>query len=144
MQDVRISHHTGLPTTHQELKRCIPGWVHGDAVQYHERDSLMTWSWGSMLSLDLSSLMSSFLFAAWPKLATTIGTWDSLMKVFAWSLQALAKGIWPAQQWNGTPWPADSEDARRAGSQLADGWKLVVLGLLGDHEHFGNNLGMPH
>jgi len=142
--DVRVAFHTGLPTTTEELHQCIPGWVHGDAVEYHDRDSLMTWSWGSMLALELSSLVSSFLFTAWPKLATSKNTWDSLMHLFVWSLQALSEGKWPTTQCDGTPWHPGSIDATRAGTQLANGWTMTVLTLLGDQEHFSNNLGMPH
>lgn len=144
MTDVRVALHTGLPIEHAQLQWCIPGWVHGDAVEYHDRDSLMTWSWGSMLAIEISSLVSSFLFTAWPKLATSSGTWSTLMQVLVWSLLALAQGNWPTTQWDGTAWPPGSEDARRAGVPLAGGWRVVVMSLLGDQEHFSNNLGMPH
>ena len=142
--DVRVTHHAGLPTRAEDLQRCIPGWVHGDGVQYHERDSLMTWSWGSMLSMGFNSLISSFFFAAWPKLATAAGTWNTLLQVFVWSLLALASGCWPETQWDGTAWPPGSDDARRAQSPLAGGWRIVIMFLLGDHEHFSNEMGMPH
>lgn len=142
--DVRIAFHTGLPTSPDSLQQCIPAWVHGDAVEYHDRDSLMTWSWGSMLALEACSLISSFLFTAWPKLATSKNTWDSLMHVFVWSLLAMADGKWPERHWDGSQWPPGSADANKAGMPLANGWKVVVLALLGDQEHFSNNLGMPH
>ena len=103
----------------------------------------MTWSWGSLLALDQCSLMSSFLFAAWPKLATSSTTWDPLTQVFVWSLLALAEGKWPSRNFDGSPWPPGSADADKAGKPLADGWRFVVLALLGDQEHFSNNLGMP-
>ena len=144
MNDTRIAGHSGLPRDTEVLKLCIPGWVHGDAAEYHDRDSLMTWSWGSILALEKASLMSSFLFAAWPKLATSSTTWEPLMQVFVWSLLALAEGKWPSRNFDGNPWPPGSADADKAGKPLADGWRFVVLALLGDQEHFSNNLGMPH
>ena len=142
--DVRLAVHPDVPGTPEECQWCIPGWVHGDGVEYHDRDSLMTWSWGSLLALQKSSLMSSFLYAAWPKLASSKRTWHALMQVFVWSLKTLAEGKWPAVEYDGSPWAPGSEDARKAGTQLAGGWKLTIIALLGDQEHFSNTLGMPH
>ena len=58
----------------QPTKTC-PIFIHGDGVEYQTRDSLMTWSWGSMLSKQ-DSLASHLLLVAFPKccsVATTLG-----------------------------------------------------------------------
>ncbi|MFZ4779433.1 MAG: family 78 glycoside hydrolase catalytic domain, partial [Terrimicrobiaceae bacterium] len=56
-------------------EKTIPLFVHGDGVEYHDRDSLMVFSYGSLLSVD-GALCSCLLHAAIPKSCTLEGTWS--------------------------------------------------------------------
>ena len=49
-------------------QKVVPLMVHGDGVEYHNRDSLMVWSWGCMLT-EMPSLKQHMLLAAFPKVA---------------------------------------------------------------------------
>ena len=57
----------------------IPIFVHGDGVEFVKDSSLMTWSWGSMLSQQ-SSLSTHLLITAWPKSCQTDNTWKPMDK----------------------------------------------------------------
>ena len=146
MTDVRISYHQGIPTDKTELEMCIPLWIHGDAVQYQERNhnSLMCWSWGSLLTKETNSFMSAFLFACFPKSAATDETWHELMDIFAWSLGVCMTGKWPSRQRDGSPFAPNSLEAEKADTLLAGGFKLMPICLNGDLEHFALALGLPH
>lgn len=55
----------------------LPVFVHGDGCEFMNRDSLMTWSWGSMLSTN-SSLSAHLSICAIPKRCTLPSTWPLL------------------------------------------------------------------
>lgn len=79
--DDRLSRH---PMTLEKdwKKRTIPVFIHGDGVEFQGRDSIMVWSWGSLLSL-FDSLDSHMLIAAFPKSCTCNETWQPIMKLLA-------------------------------------------------------------
>ncbi len=128
----------------------IPCYIHGDGVQYENDDSLMVFSWGSLLS-EAPSMDSSIFLAAWPKSCTVkgsenqLGTWDVLMKVLCWSFESLFAGVHPLLDWEGTQWPVGSHQQELAGTPLtSSGKRVAVWSLLGDMEYFVNMLRMPH
>ena len=41
-------------------RKVVPLFIHGDGVEYQSRDTLMVWSFGSVLSLFSDSLMKHF------------------------------------------------------------------------------------
>ena len=49
--------------------KTIPLFIHGDGCEFQTRDSLMTWSWGSLLSQN-TSLSAHLLLTAMPKSCT--------------------------------------------------------------------------
>ena len=55
-------------------QKIIPFFLHGDGVEYQNRDSMMVWSWGCMLG-DQASLEKHMLLAAFLKSCTTKETW---------------------------------------------------------------------
>ena len=79
-------------------RKVVPLFIHGDGVEYQSRDTLMVWSFGSVLSLFSDSLMKHFLMAMFPKLATSASTWPAIMKWLVWSFDALAKGYHPKKR----------------------------------------------
>ena len=122
----------------------IPIFLHGDGVAYHQRDSLMTLSWGSMIA-HLASVLSVFLMACWPKSCTTANTWGPLLKAVCWSLYWLSLGLHPDKDWNNIVWPVGSREASLAGKPLTSkGYRVFVMGLFGDQEYFSNFLHLPH
>ena len=74
--------------------RTVPLFIHGDGCEFQTRDSLMTWSWGSLLSRS-PSLSSHILLTAVPKSCTLTDTWDPLDAWISWSFTALPKGMHP-------------------------------------------------
>lgn len=82
-------------------ERTVPIFIHGDGCEYQSRDTLMTWSWGSLLSMH-ASLSSHLLLTAVPKACTIPGTWPALDEWICWSFAALTKGMHPeVDPWNG-------------------------------------------
>ena len=63
-------------------------------------------------------------------------------RILVWSFQALFAGTWPATDWTGAPWPANSAEARLAGRPLAEGFFGVPYIMKGDWEHFAKSFGL--
>lgn len=135
---------------HPMLK--VPGWkqlfhpffVHGDAVEYQQHDSMMVWHWGSMLNT-LGSMLGGLLLAAFPKSATASETWEPILHSVVWSLTWAFQGIHPPTDWQGRSFAPETLFAANAGKPLtATGTRLVCWAIEGDHDFFVNNLGMPH
>ena len=125
-------------------QKTVPLFLHGDGVEFQERDSLMVWSWGSVLSL-FSSLDSHFLMSCFPKSCTATGTWEPVMKWLVWSFNALQKGRHPELDPDGNPLEKDSPFFLVKGTQLAPGgFRGVLWSIQGDHEFFSNVLQLPH
>lgn len=126
----------------------VPLWIHGDGVQFADRDSLMTFSWGSVLSIS-NSMDSSFLLAAYPKSVTVKGqeptTWGVLWQVLHWSLAACLEGRHPSVNHKGEPFLANTVEAKLAGQPLTrENHRFVVWNILGDMEYLANTLHLPH
>jgi hypothetical protein len=143
-QDPKLSGHPMLDFTDWKTTS-IPVFIHGDGVEYHERDSLMVYSFGSLLSQGASQ-DTSFLLAAFPKSATDKHeTWQPLLEEMRWSFTVAFSGKHPATNSAGQPYPEGSEEAQKAGTPLTEGgFRLVVWSLQGDHDYFSNVLGLPH
>ena len=125
-------------------KKVVPLFLHGDGVEYQNRDTLMVWSFGSLLSL-FGSLDSHLLMALFPKSCTTAGTWDPIWKWLAWSFQALLSGKHPELDPDGKPLEKGSPFYENRGQPLtAQGLKAVIWSIQGDHDFFSNVLGLPH
>lgn len=140
------------PMTHvpQWQDKFIALWMHGDGVSYSTDNSLLTFSFGSLLCLK-SSLDSSLLIAAWPKSATAslkkhgVCTWTPLFKRIAWSFTALFEGIHPHTDWDGNRHAAGSLLASLAGEPiLPNQLRCVVWTMQGDLEYAANCLKYPH
>jgi len=146
--DPRLTRHP-MTATASWKTTYIPGYLHGDGVEFVNGDSLMVYHWGSLLNT-APSMTSCFLLAAWPKSCTTKakpgepGTWEVLLQVICWSLQACFAGTHPDIGPFGEELPADMKSL--AGRPLVDGSdpRLTIWQILGDHEFFSNELKLPH
>ena len=124
-------------------KTTLPLFLHGDGVEYQTRDSLMIYSWGSLLQ-QMGSLSSHFYVASFPKSCTEPGTWDTMQEWICWSFAALQNGYHPSQDPWGKPLRKGSPFFLEKGKPLAKGLKGVLWSIQGDHEFFSNSLKLPH
>jgi hypothetical protein len=121
----------------------IPIFVHGDGVEFVRDSSLMTFSWGSMLSQQ-SSLATHLLLTAWPKSCQTPDTWKPLDKIISWSFSALAKGFHPTEDWDGKALTKGIL-FEKAGLPLTKGkFRAVIYSIQGDQEFYSNCLKLGH
>lgn len=137
---------TGHPMTSKSdwRKKTIPLFIHGDGVEFQTRDTLLVWSWGSLLSL-FSSLDSHFLISVFPKSCTTASTWLPLMKWLVWSLKALLTGKHPVNDPEGNPIQEPSPFFLAKGKPLtSQGYRGAIWSIQGDHDFFSNVLLLPH
>ena len=103
-----------------DLKKAIPCWLHGDAVEYTDCHSLVVYSWGSALN-GCPSLDSSLLLAALPKDIYLPETWDHFWAHIVPAFQELQAGD-------------------RQGQNIAGGYRFILWSLIGDQEHFSNSM----
>ena len=124
--------------------RTIPISIHGDGLPISGvgkswQASAEAFSWCSMLSRG-STLATNFLIHFVYKTLTVKGgthqTMEQIWRLICWSLDSLARGLWPEMDPHGQAWPQGSPDARRAGTALAGGWCGILWCIRGDLEHF--------
>lgn len=141
--DPRLVWPIALDKRVQSPATTIPIFCHGDGVEFVRDSSLMTWSWGSMLSKQ-SSLSSHLLITAWPKACQTANTWKPIDAWIAWSFEALLSGYHPSVDPYGEALPKGPL-ADLAGLPLAKGnYRCVIYALQGDAEFYSNTLQLPH
>ena len=131
----------------------VPCFLHGDGVEFSSNDSLMTFSFGSMLGnsglkqsqandddYTLAAFDKCFLIAAFPKSSTADKTWPEIFNAMCWSLKALWAGCWPGVDENG------KRIGALAGQSLTPNQKVrfIIWNWLGDLEYFSNMLKYPH
>ena len=124
--------------------RCVPLFTHGDGAEFQPRDTLLIFSFGCLLNL-FSSLDSHILMGVFPKSATTAQTWQPLWCYFAWSFEALQKGVHPSKDFNGEPLEKGSPFYPMRGKPLAGGgFCATIWTIIGDQEYFSNVLKLNH
>ena len=122
----------------------IPLYIHGDGVEDSNNDNLLVFSWGCLLS-GLSTLLSHWLLACFPKSCGKKETWEVIWKSLQWSFEALAKGKHPTLDPDGKPLEKGSAFYPSRGKLLhPKGLKAMIWSVIGDHEYFANTLGLPH
>ena len=141
------------PSPANTKEKWLPLFLHGDGVEYASGQSLMVVTIGSVLTTT-NSQDSMFYLASWPKSCTASkkkghseDTWDELWAILAWSLEALYHGVHPSADWTGQAFgdrPEMKSLAELAGKPIMQGNRFVVWNLVGDLEHYANNLKLPH
>ena len=114
-------------------KCCIPLFVHGDGVEFQSRDTIMVYSWGSLLSQKNSLCSHMYIDEAW----VTMWEWIS------WSCAALQNGYHPTHDPKGKALKKDSPFFLEKGQPLARGYRGVLRSIQKDHEFFSNALKLP-
>jgi len=141
--DPKLTNHPMLQIP-QWKSRCIPIYIHGDGVEYHNKETMMVYHWGCLLSV-LTTMCSALLLACFPKSCTSDGTWGPPLRKIAHSFNAAFWGKFPDLDEDQQPFPNGSQAALRAGQSLTAGdFRLVLWTIQGDHEFFCNTMGMPH
>lgn len=107
---------------------CIPIGLHGDdGGVYGQSNSVLILTWGSVVQ-ELVTLDSRILFAGVLLNTAVPGkTMEALYKVFVWSLNCLAAGVWPECDHTGRPFSEDYMPKRYA----LRGQRLHQTGLRG-------------
>ena len=145
-KDDRLRHHPICFGKKQVLSKdkLIPLFCHGDGCEFQSRDSLMVWSFGSLLNHS-QSLHSHLLLACYPKSATLADTWKPIQRWLKWSFQALLDGFHPSTGPDGEALPKGSVFAALKGQPLSPGnFRCTIWSIQGDHEFYSNVLGMAH
>jgi len=110
--------------------KVVPIGLHGDGVPFAAkmRDSLEQFSWNFCTRPSSARV----LFTAIPKkFVAGKQTMDAILAVFAWSMQMLAVGTWPARRHTGDAWlPSDKDRRKRAGQQF--GFHGCLIQVRGD------------
>ena len=119
----------------------MPFALYLDGVPYSQTDSVLG-MWGVNLVTG-----KRFLFAALrKKLCCQCGCrgWCTLHPLFAlaaWSLRALAAGVWPTRRHDGSPFLlCDAARARRAGEAMRTRWACLYI--KGDWAEYAGSLGL--
>ena len=143
VQDPRVAEPLAKSGVIQSPEKTIPLFIHGDGCEFQNGDSLMTWSWGSLLAKH-PSLSAHLLIAAIPKSCTLATTWPALDAWIAWSFKALSKGWHPTEDPWGEPL-TKGVMAELAGKPLTKGHhRAIIWAIQGDQEFFSNVLKLPH
>ena len=93
-----------------DLEVCIPLWIHGDACEFQDRDSLMGIQCGSVLSV-LGTAFANLFVACFPKSTTATGeselddTWLALLQKLCYSFDCGYDGVNPLLDSNGLAFP---------------------------------------
>ena len=123
---------------------CCPLVLHGDGVQFQQRDNLMTISIKSLLFCRDSCKDAHLLLVALPKSICTAAVWPIVWDVLGWSFEALLAGKHPSRDPFGQSWPAGSFRSELAGAYLHPSkLQAVIWGIVGDLDFFNKDLGMP-
>ena len=132
---------TPFVANHRTLKRedwdkAIPVGLHGDAGSFSKQESVYLFTFNSLLGAG-STASKRFIFTVMKKSQMTRETINEILKVFAWSCNAMSTGITPEFDWSGRP----TED--RGGVWMAGGLKAFLAHVRGGW-HFLKDLSIFH
>ena len=130
----------------EDRNKIVPILLHGDGGAFQKRDSLMIYSFRSML-MDTAVQESQLLICAVPKSsAIKDTTFKDIWAILTWSFKALWAGKHPDADHRGNPFPAGSYRSTVAGNSLDPIFKTkaMVYSISGDMEFFANDMGLKH
>eukprot|EP00959_Pyramimonas_sp_CCMP1952_P452710 9467039-Pyramimonas_sp.AAC.1 len=115
--------------------RTIPIGIHGDGGASSKQENLLTLSWNSLLGAG-STLSKRFLFTVILKSHMVADTLNTILRILAWSLNALLSGATPKQD-------AFGNNLIDAGVPLAGSWRGAACQIRGDWEFYCSTMGFP-
>ena len=141
-----------IKTYPDHATKAIPLLVHGDAVpvtgvQRSWAKSVEIWSWSSFLGRGttiFTQFLSYLLYKGLLVESRSRSARDRFMTRFVWSLNWLAKGVFPDRNDAGKLYCKSDAEYKNVGEKLADGYCGVVWGIEGDLEHMNSVFHFPH
>ena len=103
--------------------RAIPVFIHGDGVPVTGvgkswGKSCNIYNWGSLLATGKTVEIVFWIYSCFSDLYAAGKTSARIFKILKWSFTALWEGRHPHADWRGCDYPADSEEAKLAGTPL--------------------------
>ena len=121
-QSAFVSEHPNLPEN--EWKHTIPIGMHADAGAFSKQDSIYVFSFNSLIGRG-STHQKRFIFTVIKKSDMLPNTMDEILRVFAWSCNALLSGVTPSQNPFG-------KAVAGGGQALAGPWRGALCQVRGD------------
>ena len=109
--------HPGFTEYNAGLDEAIPIGFHSDKGQHIKKDKILTMSWGSVMSSELTE-WRNFVFTILPDDMAVPGvTAEQIHAVFTWSCFVLLSGVFPSADPEGNEWPKNSWRSKMAEQQ---------------------------
>ena len=134
----------------------IPLGLHGDEVPVLGTGKIwckcsLVFSWFSIMACVSGISYADAHHYIWgifekyviPAAGSVLGTMEVFWKIMRWSFESLASGKHPELDWKGQDFPIGSLHERRAGTQLAGGFKGLLVQLAGDLDYYTKWLETP-
>ena len=115
--------------------RTIPVGIYGDAGAFSKQDSLMIFTWNSLLGIG-STMEKKFLATCINKSDIVPATYAGIFSVLAWSFNVMLTGVWPEVDWLGRAQPIRKE-------YLANGYRGCLTQVRGDWEYYCSIFSFP-
>ena len=128
-----VDSHPGLDP--EKLPQTIPVGLYGDAGKYSKQDSLMIFTWNSLLGTG-STITKKFLCTAIRKADVVPGTYDDILNILSWSFNVMLTGLWPSIDWQGRELEPRPE-------YLAGGLRACLCQVRGDWEFYTSIFAFP-
>ena len=119
---------SGNPLLASDLSKTVPIAYHVDGAEVYSNSEYYFYSWRSLTSTSKDTTAVVFPICAIPHFAVKKAevrekAMDEIARVVAWSQKALDAGVWPTHGFDGEAFAVGSKRARRAGCQLAGGYR---------------------
>ena len=140
--------HSVLSTCRNFHKKMLPLAFHGDGTpvigigKIWSRQ-LTIFSWNSLLRQGQTKDMQLHIWSFFDECSGPT-TLDEFFSVLSWSFAALQEGKWPGKNHLGQRYSPDSNEGKKAGTLLADGFCAIPWSLVGDLEYMNSVLKLPH
>ena len=119
----------------EHLSATIPIGFYGDAGAFSHQDSLMIFTWNSLLGVG-STAEKKFLMTCVKKSDIVPGTYDDILSLLSWSFNVMLGGVWPSVDWEGRELPPRPE-------YLAGGYRGSLCQVRGDWEFYATLFSFP-
>ena len=115
--------------------RAVPLGFHCDGGQFSKQDRLYCLSWNSLMAKG-STIQKRFLFTVFRKSEAVANTLDTLLSIFSWSMNALARGETPHVDWTG-------KNIFGGGQRFGNGWRGILSQCRGDWQYYTEAFYVP-
>ena len=113
----------------------LPIGLHGDAGAFSKQDNPFCLSWNGLFG-EGQTKFKRYVFTVIKKSDMTEGTLDAILRILAWSLNAMLAGVTPSTDWLGRALTS-------GGETLAGGYTGVMCQVRGDWPFYCELFGFP-